>query len=69
MRELVDLAREQASAKRGSRAVHVPLDSGVAAAGPPALDLIALDQALESLAALDARKVEVVSPLFLIYDD
>ena len=34
-RVLVDLAREQGSAKRGSRAVHLPLDSGVAAGGPP----------------------------------
>ena len=33
-RLLVDLAREQGSAKRGSRAVNVPLDSGVAAGGP-----------------------------------
>jgi len=34
-RVLVDIARAQGSAKRGDRAVHVPLDSGVAAAGPP----------------------------------
>jgi RNA polymerase sigma factor (TIGR02999 family) len=63
-RLLVDLAREQASAKRGSRPVKVPLDSGVAAGGPLPLDLVALDQALESLAALDARKVQVVELKF-----
>jgi RNA polymerase sigma factor (TIGR02999 family) len=63
-RLLVDLAREQGSAKRGSRAVMMPLDSGVAAGGPPPLDLVALDQALESLAALDARKVRVVELKF-----
>ena len=63
-RLLVDLAREQASAKRGSRAVHVPLDSGVAAGGLLPVDLVALDRALESLAALDARKVQVVELKF-----
>ena len=63
-RLLVNLAREQASAKRGSRAVNVPLDSGVAAGGLPPVDLVALDRALESLAALDARKVQVVELKF-----
>ena len=63
-RLLVDLAREHGSAKRGSRAVNVPLDSGLAAAGPSPLDLLALDRALERLAALDARKVQVVELKF-----
>jgi RNA polymerase sigma factor (TIGR02999 family) len=63
-RLLIDLARGHASAKRGARADHVPLDSDVAAGGPPPLDLIALDRALESLAALDARKVQVVELKF-----
>jgi RNA polymerase sigma factor (TIGR02999 family) len=63
-RVLVDIARAQGSAKRGDRAVHVPLDSGVAAAGPPPLDLIALDEALHSLAAIDPRKVQVIELRF-----
>jgi RNA polymerase sigma factor (TIGR02999 family) len=63
-RVLVDLSREHRAAKRGSRAEHVPLDSAVAAGGPPPLDLIALDQALERLAALDVRKVRVVELKF-----
>jgi RNA polymerase sigma factor (TIGR02999 family) len=63
-RVLVDLARERAAAKRGSRAVTVPLDSGVAAGGPALLDLLALERALEKLAALDARKVQVVELKF-----
>ena len=42
----------------------MPLDSGVAAAGPLPLDVVALDQALESLGALDARKVQVVELKF-----
>jgi len=63
-RLLVDLAREQGATKRGSGAVNVPLDSEVAAGGPLPLDLVALDQALECLAALDARKVQVVELKF-----
>lgn len=63
-RLLVDLARAQGTAKRGSRAVHLPLESNVAVGGPHPLDLIALDQALETLAALDARKVRVIELRF-----
>jgi len=61
---LVDLARAQGSAKRGAQAVHVPLESGIAVGGPPLLDLIALDEALETLATLDARKVRVIELRF-----
>ena len=63
-RLLVELVREHAAAKRGAGAVHVPLDSGVAADAPPVVDLIALDQALDKLAALDARKVQVIELKF-----
>jgi RNA polymerase sigma factor (TIGR02999 family) len=61
---LVDLVRAQGSTKRGARAVHVPLDSGLAAGGPAPVDLIALDRALETLATFDARKVRVVELRF-----
>ena len=61
---LVDLVRAQTATKRGSGAVHLPLDSGLAAGGPPPLDLIALDQALETLATFDARKVRVIELRF-----
>ena len=60
-RVLVDLARAQGSAKRGSRAVHVPLDSGRGGRRSPPVDLIALDRALESLAALDAARCRWLS--------
>ena len=63
-RVLVDLFREHGAAKRGARAEHVPLDSGIAAAGAAAVDLIALDRALERLAALDPRKVQVIELKF-----
>ena len=63
-RLLVDLARAHGSAKRGARAVHLPLDSGVAADNPAPLDLLALDEALEALATFDARKVRVIELRF-----
>jgi RNA polymerase sigma factor (TIGR02999 family) len=63
-RVLVDLVRAHAAEKRGAGAVHVPLDSGVADRGPLPVDLIALDEALEGLAALDPRKVQVVELKF-----
>lgn len=63
-RVLVDLARAQQSAKRGARADHVPLESGLAVAGPSPVDLIALDEAMEALAKLDVRKVRVIELRF-----
>jgi len=59
-RVLVDLARAQSAVKRGERAPTVELDSSIAARSEEPLDLIALDQALERLAAIDPRKVRVV---------
>jgi RNA polymerase sigma-70 factor, ECF subfamily len=63
-RVLVDVVRAQGASKRGSRAIHVPLDSSLEAGGPSPLDLIALDRALDSLAKFDARKVQVVELRF-----
>jgi RNA polymerase sigma factor (TIGR02999 family) len=63
-RLLVDLARAHGSAKRGAQAVHLPLDSVVAADNPAPLDLLALDEALEALATFDARKVRVIELRF-----
>jgi RNA polymerase sigma factor (TIGR02999 family) len=63
-RVLVDLARARGSAKRGAGAVHVPLESDMAAGVPPLVDLVALDEALEKLAAFDPRKVRVIELRF-----
>jgi RNA polymerase sigma factor (TIGR02999 family) len=63
-RVLVDIARAQGTTKRGSRADHVPLESGVAVQGPALEDLIAVDEALNTLATIDARKVRVVELRF-----
>jgi len=40
------------------------MDSGIAVGRPPLVDLIALDEALETLATLDARKVRVIELRF-----
>ena len=63
-RVLVDLARAHGSTKRGAGADHVSLESDVAAQGPALADLIAVDEALNTLAAIDARKVQVVELRF-----
>jgi len=63
-RVLVDLVRAETAGKRGARVQPVPLDSGVAAETPPLVDLIALDEALEALAAFDPRKVKVIELRF-----
>jgi RNA polymerase sigma factor (TIGR02999 family) len=63
-RLLVDLSRARASAKRGSLAVHVPLDADLPASDPRSLDFVALDHALDALALLDPRKVQVIELRF-----
>jgi RNA polymerase sigma-70 factor (ECF subfamily) len=59
-RILVDHARRRGFAKRGAGAHHVPLDDVVLAVEARGIDVLALDEALESLARVDPRKVRVV---------
>ena len=63
-RALVDMAREHGAAKRGGGADHVPLSSDMAIDDHSMLDFVALDVALEKLAALDVRKVQVIELRF-----
>jgi len=63
-RVLVDLVRAKATAKRGQRPERVLLDSEIASEGPALVDLIAVDEALERLAAFDARKMRVIELRF-----
>jgi RNA polymerase sigma factor (TIGR02999 family) len=64
-RVLVDMARARRAAKRGGHAaVHVPLDEHVVSSPERPVDILALDDALERLAALDARKSRVVELRF-----
>lgn len=59
-RILVDHARARGSLKRGGDAVHVALDDTPLGSPPPDADLLALDEALTSLATVDVRKSRVV---------
>jgi RNA polymerase sigma factor (TIGR02999 family) len=60
-RILVDHARTKKRHKRGRGVEHVPLEEAHGQAGPaPDVDLVALDEALERLAAIDARKSEML---------
>lgn len=64
-RVLVDVARRRLAERRGgAEAVRVPLDSIDVAATAPGDDLLAVDIALEQLAAFDARKATVVELRF-----
>jgi len=56
---LVDHARGRAAAKRGGGWGQVTLDEGLLAGGGNELELLALDEALGRLAALDARAARV----------
>jgi RNA polymerase sigma-70 factor (ECF subfamily) len=59
-RILVDHARGRGFAKRGGNAVRVPLDDVLLAARARGIEVLALDEALESLSKVDARKGRVV---------
>jgi len=63
-RVLVDLVRARATDKRGGRAEPAALDSGIVAQSASVVDLIALDEDLETLATFDARKVWVIELRF-----
>ena len=61
-RLLVDRARARGAAKRGGAQVQVTLDDTLLAdeAATSAIDLIALDRALNDLAAVDAEQARIV---------
>ena len=59
-RLLLDHARNRGYAKRGGDLVRVTLDEGQAAAAASGTGMFALDEALKSLAKIDARKARVV---------
>ncbi len=63
-RILVDHARTRVRAKRGGSAAKVSLAEAAAISGAPTLDVLALDEALERLAALDGRKSQIVELRF-----
>jgi RNA polymerase sigma factor (TIGR02999 family) len=59
-RILVDHARSRRYLKRGGGAVRVSFDEALAVSRESAADLVALDDALQSLVRLDPRKGQVV---------
>lgn len=61
---LVDHARRQHADKRGGDATMVSLEDVSPAARPPSVDVLALDQALEALSAIDAQQCRVVELRF-----
>jgi RNA polymerase sigma factor (TIGR02999 family) len=61
MREiLVDHARARAAGKRGGMETRLSLDDATVSTDPPTLDVLALDIALDRLAALDERQARLV---------
>jgi RNA polymerase sigma factor (TIGR02999 family) len=63
-RILIDYARNRRSAKRGGEAVKVSLDEAAMVSQERAAELIALDDALQNLAAIDPRRCQVVELRF-----
>ncbi len=63
-RILVNHARDRAARKRGGGAEQVSLSLVQAPSGRPDVELIALEEALEGLTALDSRKGRVVELKF-----
>jgi RNA polymerase sigma factor (TIGR02999 family) len=61
---LVDHARKRHAAKRGGDGITLTLDEAVAVPLEREVDLIALDDALNSLAALDPRQSQIVELRF-----
>ena len=63
-RILVDHARARRASKREGHRIRLELSDDVASSGPREVDLIALDQALDDLTALDPRQGRMVELRF-----
>ena len=63
---LVDHARARSTGKRGGGAVQVTLSLAGASAEPSAFDLLAFDEALRRLEALDGQQVRIVELRYLV---
>jgi RNA polymerase sigma-70 factor (ECF subfamily) len=63
-RILTDFARARGYQKRGAGAQHIPLDEAMVISVEPALDLVALEDALTRLGETDLRKSKVVELRF-----
>ncbi len=63
-RILVDFARARQYRKRGGGAITIALDEAHVSVPPPSVNVMALDEALERLAAFDARAARIVELRF-----
>lgn len=63
-RVLVDAARTRAAQKRGGEAISVTFNEDLEVVNEPALDVLALDDALTLLAKIDTRKSRVIELRF-----
>ncbi len=63
---LVDHARSRSSEKRGCGAIKVTLSLADTPAAPRILDLLAFDEALRRLEALDEQQVRIVELRYLV---
>ncbi|NNF57959.1 MAG: sigma-70 family RNA polymerase sigma factor [Rhodothermaceae bacterium] len=63
---LVDYARQQQAAKRGGKHLHADLDETHLVAEERTDEVLALDEALNRLTALDARQGEVVELRYFV---
>jgi RNA polymerase sigma-70 factor, ECF subfamily len=61
---LVERARARHAAKRGGSQVRITLENAVAVGGEKSVDLLALDEALTRLAALDIEQARIVELRF-----
>jgi RNA polymerase sigma factor (TIGR02999 family) len=61
---LVDWARSRHSLKRGGDAVPLQLEETLVALREPGVDIVAVDEALQALEAVDARKARIVELRF-----
>lgn len=63
-RILVDAARAKGYQKRGGGAQRVTFDEALPVTNEPDANLVAIDDALQALAAVDARKAQVIEMRF-----
>jgi RNA polymerase sigma factor (TIGR02999 family) len=63
-RILVDFARERGAARRGGSAQPVALEDAVLVSADRGAEILALDEALDTLAEFDARKSQIVEMRF-----
>ncbi len=63
-RILIDFARSRGYVKRGGAVPHISLEEAPSVCNEPDVDLVALDDALQALSAVDQRKSKVVELKF-----